>query len=481
MRGQFIHHVASTVGISVLQQFVGLARQALIAAFFGLSIEYDGYLVVYAIATIAVFNLSGVFDTVAVSRLVQIHQRDGEEAFWRGSNRLLLQASIGGVLFASGFMLLLHLSMPIIAAGFGATERTLLSKLALYFMPWVAIIIPFYAVAAHLKALWRFHWVFAAELFVMVVSIAALWCWHNSITSLPIAYGAGYLCGFMMLLTLRGVVHTGAFAPSPDLVRGMARQYFANQTGSLVSLADRYFQSFLTSGGISALGYTGQIVNNLSSLMSFREIYVAPLASEEGRGAKLGRMLCGVVLVSVPITCFVVAFAEPIVRILFQRGNFTPAATALTASVMQVLALSLLFTPVLAPMLRLFQIVGRVSYVYLLNLFWFVQNAVLLFILIFKLGWDVMGVAWAGVANSTVLTVFGAYLIGRCGIRFNWMPVFGHAAMAAAIAGAGLALSMWLCRYLEGLQALAGGVASYWLVVGAGYLLIRDRLRAIVG
>ena len=58
----------------------------------------------------------------------------------------------------------------------------------------------------------------------------------------------------------------------------MGNQYLANQMGSLSGLVDRYFQSYLMGGGISALGYVGQIVNNLSSLMTFREIYVVPLA-----------------------------------------------------------------------------------------------------------------------------------------------------------------------------------------------------------
>jgi putative peptidoglycan lipid II flippase len=291
----------------------------------------------------------------------------------------------------------------------------------------------------------------------------------------------GYLCGLAVLLACRGIVRTAASAVSPDLVRGMAKQYLANQSGSLVSLVGRYFQSFLTSGGISALGYTGQIVNNLSSLMSFREIYVAPLASEDGRSAKLERMLCGIVLVSVPIACFVVAFAEPIVRILFQRGNFTASASALTANVMQIMALSLLFTPVLAPMLRLFQILDRVSYVYALYLFWFAQSAVLQFILIFKLGWDVQGIAWSAVANSAGLALFGAFLLQHCGIHLNWRPVFSHAAIAIVIAGAGLALSMLVGGFSEGLVAAVIGGAAYWLVVAAGYLLIRDKVRAIVG
>jgi putative peptidoglycan lipid II flippase len=481
LNASFIRHVASTVGISIVQQFVGLGRQALIAAYYGLSREFDGYLVVYAVATIAVFNLSSVFDTVAVSRLVQTRQRDGEGAFWRSSNRLLLQSSAAGLIFAGGFLVVLQLVLPIVAAGFGPSERALLTDLAVYFTPWLAIVIPYYAVSAHLKALWRFHWVFGAELLAIVISIVVLLAWHDSIICLPVAYGAGYLGALIVLLAGRGFARGAASSSPSRLMRGMANQYLANQTGSLAGLVDRYFQSFLTSGGISALGYTGQIVNNLSSMLTFREIYVTPLAAEAGRDEKLARMMCGVVLLSVPISGFVIAFAEPIVRILFERGNFTAEATALTASVMQIMALSLLFTPVLAPMERLFQILNRISYSYLRNLFALIVTAIFQSVLVFRLGWDVYGIAWASVATSAAVTIFVAYLVWHCGVMLRWRAVLVHAGLATAISVAALAASIWVETRSGGLVALILGSALYWGVIAAGYLLIRDRLRAIIG
>ena len=101
MKLRFAWHVASAIGISILQQLIGLFRQVLIAAFFGLSREFDAYVVVYALVTMVVFNLAGVFDTVAVARLVQIREKEGEENFWRTSNRILLQSCAFGAVFAA--------------------------------------------------------------------------------------------------------------------------------------------------------------------------------------------------------------------------------------------------------------------------------------------------------------------------------------------------------------------------------------------
>jgi putative peptidoglycan lipid II flippase len=259
----------------------------------------------------------------------------------------------------------------------------------------------------------------------------------------------------------------------------MGNQYLANQMGSLSGLVDRYFQSFLMGGGISALGYSGLIVNNLSSLMTFREIYVVPLASEAGRSERLARMLSGIAFISVPFTCFVVAFAEPIVEVLFQRGKFGAANTAVTAAVMQILAVSLLSSSLLAPMVRLFQIIDRIAYSHLLYLVSLAGTATLQYLLVFRFGLDVYGIAWASVGNSAVLTVFVAILVRRCGI--NWPAVLANAALAAVIALAALAVSKGASLRSEGLVALVIGGGAYWAVVAVAYFAMRERLRRIIG
>jgi putative peptidoglycan lipid II flippase len=261
----------------------------------------------------------------------------------------------------------------------------------------------------------------------------------------------------------------------------MGNQYLANQMGSLCGLVDRYFQSFLMTGGISALGYVGQIVNSLSSLMSFREIYVVPLASEAGRSERLARMLSGIAFISVPCTCFVIAFAEPIVQVLFERGKFTATDTKVTAAVLQIMAASLLFSSMMAPMVRLFQILDRISYSYLLYFAWLCSTSVLQYLLVFRLDLDVYGIAWAAVANSATLVLFVSVLVRRCGVDIDWQVVLRNAALAALIAFAALAVSRGASFRSQGLIALIVGGGTYGAVVGLAYFAIRDRLRRIIG
>jgi len=480
MRRRFVFHVTSTMAISVALQFVGLARHILIAAFFGVSRDMDGYLVLYALVTLVVFNLSNVFDTVAVSRLVQI--RNGSiEAFWKSSTRLLIQSLFAGLCLAVVFLVALRLAMPVVAAGFSNAERAHLLSLANYFLPWILIVIPYYALASHLKALWQFHWVFGSELITVTVSIAVLWLFHDSIADLPVAYFAGYLVAGTVLLVRRGLHRAKAGAQPGSIVGNMASQHLASQIGTINGLADRYYQSFLMAGGISSLGYAGQIVNNLSSLLTFREIYIVPLSSEVGRSEKVERVLKGVVLISIPVAAFIFSFAETIAVVLFQRGNFNADAVSLTSNALGILALSLVSSSVLAPLQRIFQITNRVFFTHAFYASSLLGILVLQYLFVFALKWDVRGFAIATVINSVFVTIVVAFLVRQCGVVVAWQRVFVYVAYATAFAVCASFVAQLGSSSYAGLAKLLVAAPLFGSIVVAGYLVIHRRIRAIIG
>lgn len=478
---RFVWHVASAFGVSIVQQVIGLLRQILIAAFFGLSREFDGYIVAYGLVTMVVFNLSGVFDTVVVSRLVHIRERDGDASFWRASNRVLLQALAAGTSFAVGFVALLWLALPIVTAGFSPTERAFVGHLGWYFLPWIVVIVPYYALSAHLKATWQFSWVFAAEILTMVVSIAVLWFDHAAVVSLPLAYAAGYAAAALLLLMRRGFRRTDHALNPPGLMVSMSKQYLSIQVGTATGFADRYFQSFLMPGGISALGYVGLIVNNLSSLLTFREIYVVPLTAEAGREQRLERMLQGLVLISIPCALFFVVYAEPIVTVLLQRGKFTPEAAAITAAVLRIQALSLLVSTMLAPLERIFQILDRLSFTQIRYLSAFVATLVFQSLFVFYLGMDVQGVAWGWLCTSVVVLTLVIVMVRICGVTIRWRGVLANAAFAAVTAGVAIGVSWPLGSHYSGLVELAVGGGLFGAVVALSYFMASERLRLIIG
>jgi putative peptidoglycan lipid II flippase len=481
VKRRFVFHVTSTVAFSVALQFAGLGRHILIAAYFGVSRAMDGYLVLYALVTMIVFNLAIVFDSVAVSRLVQLQEREGVEAFWKSSNRLLLQSIAAGVAFAALFLLVLRPALPILAAGFSEAERDSLVSLGSYFLPWIIVILPYYALAAHLKAQWKFHWVFGTEIVTVVVSLSVLWLHHDGIEALPIAYFAGYLASTIILMTRRGLHIVKQEVAVVPVSRDMAWQHLANQLGTVNGLTDRFFQSFLAAGGISALGYAGQIVNNLSSLLTFRDIYIVPLASQVGRSEKLERVLKGVVLISVPTSMFIVFFARPIVEVLFQRGQFNAEAAALTSHVLAITAIGLVASSMLMPLLRIFQIANKVVFTHVFYASWLVGIVFFQYVFVFLLKWDVEGYAIGSCVTSFLLAAWVAFLVRYCDIHINWRCIFPYMLFAASLAGGGSYLALLASAPYTHLMKLLVAGPVYGVVVAAGYLMIRRRILAIVG
>jgi putative peptidoglycan lipid II flippase len=481
LRQRFAGYIAAMFAFSAVQQLIGLVRHALIAAYFGLSREFDGYLVVYAVVAMFVFNLSMIYDTVVVARLVQIHQRDGDAALWRTSNRLLLQAIVSGALAAAAILVVLWLALPIVAAGFTAAERDLVWDLAKYFLPWIAIIVPYYAASAHLKALWRFQWVFSTEIAVMLISIGVLIAHHRDVSSLPIAYGCGYAGGLLLLLVKRGMRRSHDASPADDLLRSMSQAYAAIQIGNVTGLADRFYQSYLLPSGISALGYASLIVNSLSSLLTLRDIYVVPLAPDAGREARLERIIQGIAFLSIPCAGFLVVHAERIVELLLQRGQFTIEATALTGAILRIQALSLVLSTVITPLERMFQILDRLTLTQIRYAVGFVGIVTFSYLFVFRLGMDVRGIAWAWVCNSALVLVAVLMMLKRCDVVLHWRGIASSAALATAITIAAGVASLAATTLATGLAAFVIGTIVYGAVILAGYIVIRGWLLRILG
>ena len=109
---------------------------------------------------------------------------------------------------------------------------------------------------------------------------------------------------------------------------------------------ERFFASFLPAGSITILNYAWVVVNSLGGAIFFRSVVVAllPRLSEARRDDDVSRQLVGdgvrlMALISIPLTAFVIALAQPLVRLLFQRGAFSPTSALLLGSVLAIYAL----------------------------------------------------------------------------------------------------------------------------------------------
>ena len=484
LRSRFLVVAASATGVSAGIQLLAFVRQAMIAAFFGVGHDLEFYVMAYAAATYIAFTFGAIYDSVVVSRLVRVREDAGTEAA-RALAAALLRLSFCIAAAASVLLLVLTpLLAPVIATGFGPNEWPELTRLAWYFVPWIITYLPYYAIAAWHKAQWRFKRTFAAEIVVIVTSIAALTIWHADIRTLPLAYAGGYVAGLMCLLpgsALVGCRSKSSVSSLRDALRNIGEFFLTNQTGSIAGLVDRHIQSFVPPGGVAAINYSSQLINNVSSLLLLREAFIVPLAQQENRTDRLERLMSGLMFVAVPLAGIITCFAPEIVQILFQRGRFDAAATTLTATALRINAMALLVAPILPPLCRMLQIADRINFTHIMFLTMAASSALFGYVLVLWLGLGVRGVALMQLISSVTACIVMAWLVARCGITLRWRTILGYLLFAAVATGAASLVALAATSPLANPwpRLLTGGAVFVCVVAGL-YFPARSQLRAII-
>jgi putative peptidoglycan lipid II flippase len=481
---KFLVTAASAIGVSSAGQGLAFVRQLLIAAYFGISREIDVYLIAYALATMIVFTFASTFDSAVVPRLVRIRTERDE-----GASRALAVSIFGwsAALGIGATVLLIALTpvlTPLVATGFDPAQRDALWGLVLWFAPWTFLCLPYYAAAARHKSVRSFNRVFGAELIIGVASIAFLVLFHDDVRLLPIAYGVGYAAGLVSLLPGAGLL-PARFRRSSETkatLRGVGELYLANQSGAVTAIIDRHFQSQVPAGGIAALSYSAQLVSGLVALLTLREIYIVPLSETGRRDEKLERLIIGLLLLAVPIVGLVICFAQEIIYVLFQRGRFDARATELTASVLQVYALTAISSAVTMPLARMLQIVGRTNLIHVMYAASAAALALFGYIFVVRLELGTRGAAWMIVTASFVASGASASLVGTCGVRLRWGRIARYFAYAALVAGLAFSAASVVGSAAGGIwPKLVLGGSAYAAVIGGTYFVMRNRLRTISG
>jgi putative peptidoglycan lipid II flippase len=175
--------------------------------------------------------------------------------------------------------------------------------------------------------------------------------------SIVCGYIAGYLVQFLFLGTQIWIAFPVRFSAT---LRGRGEAFHhlrgsgAAQVTNAVAwqglvIIERMIASFLPAGTITALNYGLKILSTLAELLAGSvgtaalpalSRAVATQAREERQRMFRSTLEISLVLVS-PVTVFCLLLSRNIIRLLFERGRFTPEATALMGEVLFYYSLSL--------------------------------------------------------------------------------------------------------------------------------------------
>ena len=357
LRGVSLLKSASVVSVlTLLSRITGMARELLIASTFGASALTDAFNVAFRIPNLfRRFFAEGAFSQAFVPVLAASKARDGDQATRALIDRVatvlawaLLLLSVIGVATAPAFVWAM-------ASGLQKNPRGF--EIAVVMTRWMFPYIAFMslvALAAGVLNTWkRFAVPAATPVLLNLCMIVAAWLgapWFKALGLEPIyALAAGVLLGGALQLGVQVLALTKlGLAPTIGFGRGALRAAWAD-TGTqaivklmgpallgvgvahLSMLINTQIASYLAVGSVSWITYADRLMEFPTALLGVAMgVVLMPqlaMARATGDSARYSAMLDWglrlVVLLAVPCAVALIAFARPLVAVLYHYGAMT--------------------------------------------------------------------------------------------------------------------------------------------------------------
>lgn len=344
---------------------LGLVREVIIAALFGASDAKAAYVIGYYLPFfVQRLLLGGTLSIVLIPTLADVFGRRDEVELRQVPAQLFTAVLAVGVVMVAVGLLAAPLLVPLAAPGFTANPPQLALTIHLTrinFLSMFFLALSVFA-TAYLQALRRFTVPAVAPLIFNVVTIlGTLWLGPRmGITGLAVAWIAGTAAQFlaqMPALRDAGFRYHLAFNWSHPAIRTVRRLALPAMLGlAIVEInanVGRFFASLLpTTPGVSAVAALDYAFTVAQAPVGILAISVATvlfpgmsqMAAAGERAALRETTSLGVrsmVFLTLPVSVGLVVFAAPVVKVVFQRGQFSPDATVVVAAALAAYAAGL--------------------------------------------------------------------------------------------------------------------------------------------
>jgi len=341
----------AVIGICTgLVKLAAAAKVIFSARAFGVTDGIDAYFVAVLVAVFFSDTLGGAINSVLVPTFIEVRETEGRAA----AQRLYQNVLAGSVVLLTAVAVLLFATaqwtLRPLASSFDATKFALTCSLFRVMLPIVPI--------AALTTVWRSvlnseerfglpTMVFAAT---PVTSILFLYYFAASWGVYSLAAGTlvgsaleGTLLAAMMLY--RGFPIFPRWSGRTPMLDQVLAQYWPVLAGIILlggaPLIDQAIAAMLGSGSVAALQYGTRLTIVLLAigptsvataiLPHFSTLIVTRDSSELWRSLRGYAVI--ILTVVIPVIAVLMVFSEPIVRLFFEGGHFTGAATGVVASV----------------------------------------------------------------------------------------------------------------------------------------------------
>lgn len=423
---------AGTIAIltfSILSKGMGFFREMLVAGLFGTSANLDAVFVAMTPATTLSGIIAGALAAIFVPVYHSIRKEDSERSK-RYAGAVLISGSLVFLAMGVVFLLIPELVIKLFAPGFSdevvAYAARKLRYLSIY--PLIGGIESI--LGAILKSNRRFIQYGISQLFFNVVAIPVIfftapflseasyilaWILGNAITVLA------YLLQSRELFTLkigRGTSIVETLYLSLPLI-------FSGSLGVINNMVDKAFVSLLPPGRVASLQYAhtllGLITFTISAfqMTAYTELSELVVADDKNRvKERLRKTVTTSLNISLPLAAWIIMMAEPLVKVIYQRGEFDSNSTSLVSMALIGYGALIVLSPISHTCSSYFTARKRLKAITMVSVFSIFLNAFFDWLMLEPFG-------HAGIAASTSIVVLNATIIYVLLIRregLNFMP-----------------------------------------------------------
>ena len=468
-------------------RILGLVRDQVLAYYFGASNAMDAYKVGFKIPNLfRDLFAEGAMSAAFVPTFTRHVAESGKEAAWRLGNLV-----INALLVVTGTLVLLGIVfatplVDVLAGGpdgyggvtlpDGTNKLALTITLARIMLPALTLIAIAAAVMGMLNSLRHFFIPALSPAMFNVVTIVL------AVTLVPFAEPLGVaqpitiiavatvLGGLAQLALQWPTLRREGFRYQPALDwkdPGLRRVLMLMGPGTIGLAATQlnlvvnmYLAARTVSGAVSWLDYAFRVMYlpiglfGVSIATALLPTVTRHVVAKDRKGSRdsIADGLSLMLMMNVPATVGLILLAVPIVRLLFERGEFRPADTIATAAALQLYAVGLLGYSIVRIASPTFYALGKNRVPVIVSMFTVVVNAMLNVVLVRVVGYGglALGTSIAALFNAGVLLVLLHRNLGGLD-ESRIMASLTRIALASAAMGATTYfVDTWLSQWLPG-------------------------------
>jgi putative peptidoglycan lipid II flippase len=491
---------AASAGVATTtSRVLGVVREQVLAALFGAGNAMDAYNVAFRIPNL-VRDLfaEGAMSAAFVPTFTRKITTEGKEPAWRLGNYV-----INALIVVTGALVVIGIFFagPLVTA-FASDYRDVPGKLELtvlltrIMMPFLTTVAIAAAVMGMLNSVHKF---FIPALSPAMFNVATIVCAFALVPLMPrvglppiAAIAIGTLVGGVAQLAVQWpLLRREGFKYRPTLNwsdEGLRRVLVLMGPGTIGVAATQvnvFVNTVLATqagtGAVSWLNYAFRLMYLPIGLFGV-SIATATLPAVSRHAAHhdtaavrttIADSMSLMMMLNVPATVGLIVLAQPIVRVLFERGAFTPADTVATAAALQLYALGLLGYSVVRIASPTFYALGRNRTPVQVSVATVLFNAVLNYLLVTTIGYRglALGTSIAALFNASLLLILlRRHLAGIEGGRIGGSLL--KIGVASALMGvAAVAADLWLESILPG-DALMRQVVRLGSAIAAALIVL---------